>query len=90
MSGIHILKTDTGATYEEREEKARQRYIKNRNKTLYKNLVKFLRSASKATCEVDYDEEYNQLGHVLYGVQRRMGELNQKGVGLPSNSEVKK
>lgn len=79
--GIIVLQKDRDASssYEEAEEIARRRYLSNQNKKLYRNLRKFLQDASKATQDQNSDEEYNQLHYTLYGVQRRMAELEAKG-----------
>lgn len=79
--GIVILKKDKdiSKSYEEAKEIATRRYLANRNKILYRNLRKFLQDASKATQDHNNDEEYNQLQYTLYGVQRRISELEAKG-----------
>lgn len=80
--GLVILKKDReqSKSYEEAEELARRRYLKNRNHRLYKNLRRFLNNARKASTIQDYDEEYTQLHATQYGILRRMGELEAKGI----------
>lgn len=80
--GIVIKKDDiaNSKSYDEAEELARRRYRRNRNRVLYKNLRKYLNDARKESDIENYDQEMFWLKVVLYGVSRRIDELQRSGV----------
>ena len=90
--GLVILKKDrkNSKSYEEAEELARQRYIKNRNCILYKNLRKILNDARQYSDVSNYDNEMYCLKGVLFGIDKRIAELEQKGIGLTKHEDLER
>ena len=78
-----MTKYKTGSLVsEEAEELKNQTSIKNRNRVLYRNLRRLLNDARQYSDVVNYENELFCLKGVRFGVEERIAELEQKGVGL--------
>lgn len=77
-------------TNEEKEELLQQKRIMNRNRVLYKNLRKILNDARQYSDVVNYENELFCLKGVLFGVEKRIAELEQRCIGIPRHEDLER